>query len=398
MDNSNNSPSIKLVATCQRCGVPISALSDDEDFSKEALCQKCREARAMDEEDDRLEDEAPFILKTGRAHDTSVTKNSSAESTAQTEPETAFSTRDPQSLAREPIVDPDVPAHYDILEVFSECQHGKSYLVHDRNLNAKFILRFATIGVARLTGGLPIESVAQLLVQQTHPHLSTVYDWRTDLNMNCMILEAPTRRNIETIIKTEGFLDLPRAIDIFIQVCEGLEELHRVNVVHGHIRPRTIGIVESATGIDTAKVTNFSITNVLANDIEQPLKISRNYTCNDVFYMSPEELRGETPSVSSDIYSLGCVIFHAITGKPVYRARTVQEVKDQHLDPTSARFRSRYDIPPQVQTIVLHMIETDSLKRYKHVKSIRRDLERIRDNKEPILEDKWKIFLSYLGQ
>ncbi len=383
-ENSDNTPSIKLVATCRRCGLPLGA-SNDSPSSKQ-ICSKCLEAQALDEEDDEA-DEAPIILKTNVSKK-SAESNESADSKPQ--PET--------SRKAEPIIDPDVPDQYEILDVFPECQHGKGYLVHDKVLDTKLTVRFVTIGVARSTGGLPIETVAQLLMQQTHPHLATVYDWRTDMKTNCMILDGPTPRSVETIIKTEGFLDLPRAIEIFIQVCEGLEELHKVNVVHGHIRPRTLGIVESKNGIDTAKVTNFSISNVFANNIEQPLKISRNYTCNDVFYMSPEELRGETPSISADIYSLGCVMFHAITGKPVYRARTVQEVQDQHLDPTPAKFRRRYEIPPHVESVVLHMIETDPTKRYKDAKSIRRDLERIRDDKEPILEDKWKRFLSYFGQ
>ncbi|MDZ4836282.1 MAG: serine/threonine-protein kinase [Candidatus Melainabacteria bacterium] len=346
----------------------------------------------MDEEDDDA-DEAPIIIKTNVSRGASEADGQPVAET-KTEPTAEAKT----APLAEPITDPDVPEHYEILEVCSECQHGKSFLVYDKTLDTKFTLRFVTIGVARLTGGLPIETVAQLLMQQTHPHLATVYDWRTDMKTNCMILDAPTERSVETIIRTEGFLDLPRAIDIMIQVCEGLEELHRVNVVHGYIRPRSLGIVESSTGIDTAKVTNFSITNILTNNIEQPLKIARNYTCNDVFYMSPEELRGETPTIAADIYSLGCVIFHAITGKPVYRARTVQEVKALHLDPTPAAFRRRYEIPPHVEAVVLHMIETDPLKRYKDARSIRRDLERIRDRKEPILEDKWKRFISYFGQ
>lgn len=385
MDNSDNSPSIKLVATCHRCGLPIGSESDSA--RSKLICSKCLEAQALDEEDDEA-DEQPFILKIN------VSSNQDNQSTAAEQPKTQADS----SKQTEPITDPDVPDHYEILEIFSECQHGKGFLVHDKMLDTRLTLRFVTIGVARSTGGLPIETVAQLLMQQTHPHLATVYDWRTDLKSNCMVIDAPTERSVETIIKTEGFLDLPRAIDIFIQVCEGLEELHKVHVVHGHVRPRTLGIVESKNGIDTAKVTNFSIANVFANNTAQPLKISRNYTCNDAFYMSPEELRGEPPSISSDIYSLGCVMFHAITGKPVYRARTVQEVNDQHLDPTPARFRRRYEIPPHVEAVVLHMIETDPIKRYKDARSIRRDLERIRDNKEPILEDKWKRFLSYFGQ
>ncbi|MBX9667431.1 MAG: serine/threonine protein kinase [Candidatus Obscuribacterales bacterium] len=351
MNNSaDDSPTIKLIATCPKCDEPLPVADDlDEKTDLAALCPKCSGKTAQEQTNER-------------------------------------------------ILDPDVPALYEIKHRIEECQNGKAFLVRDTSLDTNLIIRFVTTGVARLTGGLPIEKVAQLLVQETHPHLSTVYDWRTDTKSKYLIVDAPTEKTLESLIKDEGFLDLPRAIEIFIQVCEGLEELHKMGVIHGHLRPRTVGIVEQDNKIDIVKLTNFSITNTLSNNIEQPLKISRNYTCNDAFYMSPEELRGECPTVSGDIYNLGCVFFHSITGKPVYRARTVQEVKDQHLDPAPAKFRRRYEIPNNVELVILRMLEFDPRKRYKSVKSIRKDFERLRSDKEPLLEDRWKTMLSYFGQ
>ncbi len=348
--SSDDAPTIKLIATCPKCDEPLPVQNDlDSVVDPSLLCTKCSGQAAPETPADKL-------------------------------------------------IDPDVPDLYEILERIDECQNGKAFLVRDTSLDAKLVVRFVTAGVARLTGGLPIETVAQLLVKQTHPHLSTVYDWRTDTKTKFLILDAPAEKTLETIIKDEGFLDLPRAIDICIQVCEALEELHKVGVIHGHLRPRTVGIVESVNKIDTVKLTNFSITNALSNNIEQPLKISRNYTCNDVFYMSPEEFRGECPTMAGDIYNLGCVFFHSITGKPVYRGRTVQEVQDQHVDPAPAKFRRRYEIPNNVEMVILRMLEFDPRKRYKSVKSIRKDFERLRANKEPLLEDRWKTILSYLGQ
>jgi serine/threonine-protein kinase len=344
MADSDDSPRIKLVATCVRCGEPVGA-SDGRDQS---LCANCFSASG--------DGESPVLA------------------------------------------DEDVPGHYKILEQIPTCVHGKAFIVHDTHMEARLLLRFVTIGVARLTGGLPIETVANLLVVQNHPHLTTVYDWKNHNSKNYLILDPPAPKNIETIIQNEGFLDLPRAIDIFIQVCEALEELHKINVVHGHIRPRSIGLLEQSNAVDTVKVTNFSITTVSSNDTEQPLKVSRNYTCNDIFYMSPEELRGEFPSISSDIYSLGCVIFHSITGKPVFRGRTVDEVRNLHLDPKPAEFKRRYEIPAHVEQVVLKMLETDPALRYKSIKGVRRDLERLRDNRAPLLEDKWKTWMTFLGQ
>lgn len=377
MSDSNNSPKIKLIATCLECGEPV-GVSDGRD---ESLCAKCFADKMLDAE-------------------TQTEFESASEGQLQSQSPSASESPSPSPSPSpsQPLHDDDVPGNYQILELIPTCLHGKAFIVHDKHVDARFLLRFVSIGVARLTGGLPIETVANLLVQQNHPHLSAVYDWQNHNSKNYLILDPPPPKNLETIIQNEGFLDLPRAIDVFIQVCEALEELHKISVVHGHIRPRSIGVVEQSKTVDTVKVTNFSITSVSSNNIEQPLKISRNYTCNDVFYMSPEELRGDIPSISSDIYSLGCVIFHSITGKPVYRGRTVDEVRNLHLDPKPAEFRRRYEIPPNVEQVVIKMLEHDPAMRYRTIRGVRRDLERLRDNKAPLLEDKWKTWMTFLGQ
>lgn len=371
MVDSNDSPKIKLVAACAECGEPVGA-SEGRDQS---LCANCFSSQSPD----KLQANANALY-------------SAEPHSASDEPQLD------DCQKPEPLFDEDVPDFYEILEVIPTCAHGKAFIVHDNNMNAPLLLRFVTIGVARLTGGLPIETVANLLVQQDHPHLTTVYDWKNHKSKNYLILDPPPQKNLETVIQNEGFLDLPRAIDVFIQVCEALEVLHKISVVHGHIRPRSIGIVEQSKTVDTVKVTNFSITSVSSNNIEQPVKVSRNYTCNDIFYMSPEEIRGDVPSIGSDIYSLGCVIFHSITGKPVYRGRTVDEVRNLHLEPKPAEFRRRYEIPAHVEQVVLKMLENDPALRYKSVTGVRRDLERLRDNKAPLLEDKWKTWMTYLGQ
>lgn len=349
---------MKLVPSCESCELPIENESDRIETADGIMCRSCYEAPMTEDEE-----------KDGSGVDTE----------------------------KKQIVDPDVPEHYEILEALSECQHGRAFKVKDKNLDADLILRFVTAGVARMTGGLPIETVAQLLTQLNHPHLVTVYDWRTDLKTSCLVMDSPPEKSIQTVIAKEGFFDLPRALEIYIQVCEALEELHKQRMVHGFIRPRTIRLAASDSRIENVRVMCFSIANVFNNNLEQPLKIGRNYTCNDVFYMSPEELTGALPTVSADIYSLGCVIFHSITGKPVYRARTVKEVQEQHMSIDPARFRKRYEIPTPVEQVVLHMLEKDPLKRYKSIRGVRQDLERVRDNKDPIMEDKWRQFLAYFG-
>lgn len=332
-----------------------------------------------------------------RAGASSFPGSQSSESRSDSAPESGSESTSPSQVEAKPLHDPDVPVEYEIIAKFADCKNGRAYRVRDKSLGKELIIRFFTAGVARSTGGLPIESVARLLVAQNHPNLQTVYDWLPERGTNCLILDTVPEITVESVIKNEGFFDLGRAIDIFIEVCEGIEELHKQGMIHGFIRPRTIGISVSDTGVDTAKVTNFSITNAYSNVLDQPLKIGRNYTCHDSFYMSPEEIDGKVVDQASDVYSLGCVLFHAITGKPVYRGKEVRDVLEQHLGSAPARFRKRYEIPENVESVVLHMLEKEPLARYKSIRSVRVDLQRIRDKKQPIIENIWRKFFGMLG-
>ncbi len=372
---------MRIVATCEECGAELedgaiksagksaSQPNDDSPVSKEQeprlLCKRCAGEIADDE--------------------------SSAE------PQAVDASDNELSDATK-IVDADVPAGYEILRKFSRCKSGKAYQIRAEGMTNDLIIRFVNAGVAKLTGGRSIEKCAQTLVSHNSPNLQAVFDWRTDSSMSYFLMEAAPSNNLEDLIKAEGFLDLPRAIDLFVEVCEALEDLHSHKLIHGHIRPKCICFSTTGSGIDSVKVTNFSITNVRSNHVEQPVKIGRNYTCNDAFYMNPEEIRSQMMTPLSDIYSLGCVMFHAITGKPVFRAKDHREAIDLHIGSAPARFRQRYEVPPTVEEVVLHMLEKDPSKRYRSVKAIKRDLQRIRDRKEPIIDNFVKELLSKVGQ
>lgn len=387
MGEADSSDGIKIVTTCTKCGARLDAAgkasqtrgSRPHSNLKVAsnLCAQCR-ADALDDDDDD--------------GDSTVAADRDSTVAAESDRGSKGSFTESKSLH-----DPEVPDEYEIISAYAECKNGRAYKVRDKSLGKELITRFFTAGVARSTGGLPIEAVARALVQQNHPNLQTVFNWRPELGTSCLILDAIPETTVESVIKNEGFFDLARAIDIFIEVSEGIEELHRQGMIHGFIRPRTIGISVSETGIDTAKVTNFSITNVYSNMLDNPLKIGRNYTCHDSFYMSPEELEGKVVDQASDIYSLGCVLFHAITGKPVYRGKVVRDVIDQHLSIAPARFRKRYEIPDDVEAVVLHMLEKNPLARYKSIRAVRIDLQRIRDKKQPIIENMWRKFFWMFG-
>lgn len=371
MSDPGEPPPIKLVESCDRCGSPLVSVPESPDRRICPMCSKYGPGATAD---------------SARQADQAV-----ADATSRGEPEHLMS----EKAVAELELDPEITSTFKIIELIESTKRYKALRAYDPNLNCNFLLKILNPGFFDPLVLLPVETAASILVAQTHPHLLTVYDARTtDSGRRYLIMEDPGPVTIESLIEKEGFIELPRAISMYVQACEAIVMLHKLGLLHNAIRPRYLAVKKTESGLETVKLTGYSITSYKEPILETPLKIGRNYTCNDVFYASPEELESRDLSTGTDIYSLACVMFHAMTGKPVYRSREREKVIAQHTGPEKARFRRRYEIPGPVQDVVLHCLEKDPAKRYKSSQDLLLDLQRLEQEKPPLIDSLWKRFLA----
>jgi len=162
--------------------------------------------------------------------------------------------------------------------------------------------------------------------------------------------------SLEQKLKQEGRLAVATALAICAQVAEGLDALFAGGMVHRDVKPANVLL--STDG--TAMITDFG----LAKDSQGTALTRPGQALGSMDYMSPEQIRGETVSAATDVYSLGCVVCECLSGAPPFADRQGMRVlwaqlQDEPPDPTS----DLDGAPAGLGAAVLRALEKDPAKR-----------------------------------
>jgi len=155
---------------------------------------------------------------------------------------------------------------------------------------------------------------AKLLAQLNHPTVVKLYDYITSENRFHLIMEYIVGQELNDLIdKVTGPINEIRAIDIFIQILEGIEHIHQKGIIHRDIKPSNIIINND----DNIKLLDFGI----AKDSQNDPRLTRvgGNVGGTPMYMSPEHVSSEPIGVKSDIYCLGVTLWQMVTGKYPYQ-------------------------------------------------------------------------------
>jgi len=203
---------------------------------------------------------------------------------------------------------------------------------------------------------------ARMAAQLRHPGIVFVHDF--DINHDgtpYIIMEYLAGESLSSRIKREGCIGLASAVDYLRTVVEIVGFAHDHGVVHRDLKPSNIFLAQEA-GRETVKIIDFGIAKMYDTDDEEGL------TADGAFlgtpgYVSPEQIRGEAVDGRSDIYSLGCVAHHMLTGSPPFRGAR-QLLLLQHLEREPPQLTLPSDAQWLAETIAKAMSKEPS-KRFK---------------------------------
>ena len=189
-----------------------------------------------------------------------------------------------------------------------------------------------------------------------------------------ILMEYVKGSSLADIIGTHHPLNPHWSIYIFCLICYGLDAAHRVHVIHRDIKPENIIIFEDGAGRDQAKIIDFGIAKHDSSvSAEGQLQTRTGSYLGTPRYMSPEQFAGGPITVQSDIYSLGCLLFAMLTGKPPYAANSMLELAHLHssgeIPPLPPEFRHLCPVFDKA-------LAKDPAQRYKNVMILVDDLFR----------------------
>lgn len=157
----------------------------------------------------------------------------------------------------------------------------------------------------------------------SHPNIVNIFDVGQDNDIHYIVMEYIEGQTLQEIITTEAPLEPERATEIALMICEGLHHAHENGIIHRDIKPHNILVTKR--GI--VKVADFGIAQAIS---KKTLTFARDLV-GTVHYISPEQAKGEPVTPATDIYSLGCVLYEMLTGKPPFDAESTITVALKHI-------------------------------------------------------------------
>ncbi|MBX9667269.1 MAG: serine/threonine protein kinase, partial [Candidatus Obscuribacterales bacterium] len=182
------------------------------------------------------------------------------------------------------------------------------------------------------------EQEANALSKLDHPNIVSVHGYGTTSSAApYLVMDFVEGETLCDQIKREGPLsDVERAITLFTELCEALSYAHKNSILHRDLKPANILVrAKNAEGSST-KITDFGIAKVLPSGSSEVRETHDLTKTGELFgtplYMSPEQCLGFKLDERSDIYSLGCLMYEVMTGKPPFDAPNAVQVVVKHLN------------------------------------------------------------------
>lgn len=160
-----------------------------------------------------------------------------------------------------------------------------------------------------------------------HAGLVRAYDAGEDGNVNYLVVEYVPGTDLRRLVRSRGKLSVHQAASIIKQAAEGLAHAHRRNLIHRDIKPGNILVTPSGV----AKLSDLG----LAFHLNDPNDPRHGKIVGTADYLSPEQIKSPTlVTAVSDIYSLGCTLYYAVTGKVPFPGGTSRSKARRHLEET----------------------------------------------------------------
>ncbi|WP_394825878.1 serine/threonine-protein kinase [Pendulispora albinea] len=184
---------------------------------------------------------------------------------------------------------------------------GVVFKARDHKLGREVAVKFLPAALAsRPEFRVRFEREAHALALLNHPNIVTIHDYGEEDGQGYIVMELATGTTLQSLLP----LAPQRAIDVVLKIGDALSYAHGHGIIHRDIKPGNI-LVDSAGNI---KVTDFGLARMAGDDARGWTLTTPDQALGTVYYMAPEILAGAPPSPRMDIYSLGVLLYHTMTG------------------------------------------------------------------------------------
>lgn len=284
-------------------------------------------------------------------------------------------------------------SHYRVLEVVGGGGMGVVYRAEDLRLDRAVALKF----LPEELGGDPLaverfEREARAASALEHPNICPIYEFGEHQGQPFIVMPLLRGQTVREMLVTGGALPQELVLDLAIQIAHGLGAAHEKAIIHRDIKPANIFV--DSKGV--AKILDFGLAKVVEEEKRDlayasagtaeagPVDISLTLTrrgdaIGTAGYMSPEQIRGETLDIRTDIFSFGLVLYEMASGHRAFHGESAAVVRNAILQDAPASLRQvSPQTSPELAAIVHKALEKDRTARYQSTTELLRELEQMK--------------------
>lgn len=256
-------------------------------------------------------------------------------------------------------------SHYKILRKIASGGMGEIYLAEDLKLNRQVALKvlsdeFASEDVWKKQ----IINEARAAAKIEHQNIVTIHEIIEEYQTPVIVMEYIQGKTLDEVLHDRN-LPVEKIIDIIKQICSALERLHKNNIIHRDIKSSNIVIDDQGK----VCIIDFGLSNLPDVYSEDVLSASSG----TLGYLSPEQVKGEPTTEQSDLFSLGVLFYHALSGKMPFDSDYEAAVRYAILNEEPPKL----SIDDRLEKIVFKLLEKSPAKRYQTATEVLDDLSEL---------------------
>jgi serine/threonine protein kinase/Tfp pilus assembly protein PilF len=260
---------------------------------------------------------------------------------------------------------------YQIIEELGKGGMGRVYRVLDKKLKEEIALKLIKPEIASDKKTVERFSNELKIARKIgHKNVARMFDLNEEEGTHYITMEYVRGEDLKRLIRKMGPFSAGQAIPIAKQICEGLSEAHRLGVVHRDLKPQNVMVDEGGD----ARIMDFGI----ARSLESKGMTGAGVMIGTPEYMSPEQVEGKEAGQSSDIYSLGVILYEMVTGRVPFEGDTPFTIGVKHKSEMPKEPKDlNAQIPEDLSGVIMRCLEKEKEKRYQSAGEVRSELENI---------------------
>jgi serine/threonine protein kinase len=274
-----------------------------------------------------------------------------------------------------------IDTRYQVISVIGRGGFGCVYKVQQVLLRKEFAIKTLNPVTVTEVTMLRLRKEAHAASKLEHPNLVKAVDFgMINGSQPYLVMDLVEGPTLADYLREHGRLSIDLALEIFIPLAKAMAYAHHQGVIHRDLKPGNVILAGDKTGSArfTPKIVDFGIAKIQFADESRAMSLT---STGDIFgtplYMSPEQCAGSGVDARSDIYSLGCMLFEALTGAPPFSGRNSLEVMMQHGSaplPSLKEASLGESFPPELERIISSMLAKLPDERYSNAQKVADDL------------------------